>query len=42
MKESRGFMNGLNGMFNCDFGVLEGNNCNINVWKKALTLLWEF
>jgi len=23
MKESRGFMNGLNGMFNCAFGVLE-------------------
>jgi hypothetical protein len=23
MKKSRGFMSGLNGMFNCAFGVLE-------------------
>jgi len=42
MKESRGFMSSLNGMFNCAFGILEGNNHVINVWKRALTLLWEF
>jgi hypothetical protein len=29
MKESRGFLNGLNGMFNCAFGVLE-------FWKETI------
>jgi hypothetical protein len=43
MKESKGFMGGLSGMFNCvlALGIFEGNNQIIYCWKRGLTLLGE-